>query len=736
MTVALTRREFLAGLAALPAAAPVRSAEVRVVDGVPLLFVNDEPRNPLMYFAGPHRVPDLRDGGGASAMTAEAWPRLRPNSAATIPIAAGTGFHLHSLSVWFPWPKPGETADYSDAETSIHTVLERDPEALILLRFNLDPPRWWRDANPEELSIWDNGESLSPRVENSNHLQMGTEVSVASEVWRQQACDHLARFVTHLESKFCEHILGYHACGQNTHEWFLMDSHLAKLNCCEPAFLNSWRSWLRSRYATAEDLRAAWRESEAGFESITLPTREQRVNARIGCFRDPAVERKLIDFHEYQNVAVVEALERFARVIKANSRKLVVFFYGYLFELSHQPHGPQQSGHLALGRLLECPDVDVICGPLSYDDRAVGGIGGFMPAVDSLGLRGKLWCTEDDTRTHLAPRLPAGQSPLANPEETRAVHLRNFSHLLPRRATCWWMDLGGEGWLCDKNIWHDLARLRVIYDRALEQPPSFSPEIAVIVDEKSNYHLTQKQGSITDSLMYTMRRSLYRIGAPSGYYLLADLSAGRVAGRKLYIFLNCFAMTPAERAAIVSQCLGVTCVFFYGNGFLADTADITHMSALLGTQVTVSMDTVAARIQLSSPIGGVRAFGADAPLAPVFLADPNRVEVLGTYMGGLPAMWKSAGEYNSIYIGALTAPPDVLRALARDASVHLYVESNDVVEVDGRFLVIHASTSGRKQLRLPGPRDVTDAWNGHIIGTGISEWQVDMVRGETRLYSW
>ena len=78
-------------------------------------------------------------------------------------------------------------------------------------------------------------------------------------------------------------------------------------------------------------------------------------------------------------------------------RKLVVFFYGYVFEFGAIRNGPATSGHYALRRVLDCPDIDVLCSPISYFDRGLGQSAPAMTAAESVALAGKMWLYEDDT---------------------------------------------------------------------------------------------------------------------------------------------------------------------------------------------------------------------------------------------------------------------------------------------------------------------------------------------------
>jgi len=88
-----------------------------------------------------------------------------------------------------------------------------------------------------------------------------------------------------------------------------------------------------------------------------------------------------------------------ARVARQTSRgrKLVVFFYGYVFEFGAVGNGPFTSGHCALRRVLAYPDFDVLCSPISYFDRGLGQSAPTMTATEIIALAGKMWFYEHDT---------------------------------------------------------------------------------------------------------------------------------------------------------------------------------------------------------------------------------------------------------------------------------------------------------------------------------------------------
>jgi len=129
----------------------------------------------------------------------------------------------------------------------------------------------------------------------------------------------------------------------------------------------------------------------------------------------------------------------FAGVAKkaCGGKSLVGTYYGYLTQ-----HGRRQqdSSHLALAKVLRCPDVDFLMSPPLYTDRQLCGTSGFMSATESVRLHGKLWLSEADYRTHLSSQ-DSGYGRTGTPDESRAGLLREMGNVLsagrPCRGTTW-----------------------------------------------------------------------------------------------------------------------------------------------------------------------------------------------------------------------------------------------------------------------------------------------------------
>ena len=77
---------------------------------------------------------------------------------------------------------------------------------------------------------------------------------------------------------------------------------------------------------------------------------------------------------------------------------------------------------------------------------------------------------------------------------------------------------------------------------------------------------------------------------------------------------------------------------------------------------------------------------------------------------------------------------DISGAQSRTAGCHVWVDSDDVVIGNGRFMAIQASEAGKKVIYLPGKRKVTDAVSNRVITDSVSQFALDLQEGETRMF--
>ncbi len=645
-------------------------------------------------------------------------------------LGAERGLNFGTPPMDVPWPRDGAAPDYTAVDAQMRHILSVNPNALVLPRLHLDAPAWWKEAHPDQQQLYDTGP-----------MPMS---SPASELWRRDASEALRLIVRHLEADFGEHVPGYHVTAQSAGEWFYDHTWERIMPCFEEPFREAFARWAQGRYGTVDALCEAWRQPEVTFDTIRVPTVQERTTGALGEFRDPVAQRFEIDFARFMQECMCDYLEQTARIVKEETggRKLGVFFYGYLYEVSGFAYGPAVSGHLRLRRLLDCPDVDIICSPISYNDRGAGGVGPFMSPCDSIQAHGKLWLNEDDARTHLADPS-AGYGRTEDMRETLGVYRRNFGHQFERHCATWWMDFG-TGWMADPTIYDNFARTRDIWQER-KAPAKFSPEVAIITDEDSFFCL-RNGNAITAPSISGIRLQFNRMGCPVGLYLMEDVCDGLLPdGVRFLVFLNAYRVTDEQLVALRRATAGKSALWMYAPGYVNEDASVDNIRRLLGFQVVWAPEGTAARVAVSqdapAPLQGLAgsAFGSAGQVTPLFSVAPGQEGVvsLGTFEGtehvALAMRKEAAG--TTVFCGGLDVSADAFRELARDAGVHIYCESNDVISARPGFVTIHASEAGQKTLHFPEPVALQDLYSGEKLAAA-REHSFAMERGDTRVFGY
>jgi beta-galactosidase len=662
-----------------------------------------------------------------------------------IALTRNAGVQLISSEVQTPWERAGRT-DFTAVDRIVQTMIDSAPDAFIYLRFSIDSPPWWNRANPDECTVYADGST--------------EEGCLASPRWRKEMLYNVTRLLEHCEQKYGDRIAVYHVCGLEYGEWIYPGVWEDKMRGFDPHTRQAFLDWALGRYGSWQRLRKAWNAPDLDSDSFRVPSAEERRQAQAGDFRDPQKEQRTIDYCRFENDLVAETLLIAAGCVKKNTggRKPVAAFYGYLFETGALPGGPAAGGHYALEQVLRSPFVDLLASPISYGDRSHDGISAFMSPVDSVTANGKLWMVEDDSRTWLCrdDSWPAVYGKVNTPEESIWVHRRNWSHILPRRIGLWHMDLIDDGWFDSPLLWENIGGMRSVYKEHLQFPKSFAPEVAVFIDADGAFQLAHSN-RISLPLFSAFRSQLYRIGAPVGFYLLSDLLDGRVPAAKINLFLGAWNLDEAERKALHRTLQDKTAVWFHGSGFMNGTESGTEwMEQLTGFSFVQGAGSGSIRMGNGLASGGPEEFkplfwqtdhdrritkaeGRDMSLNPRWSLRPGRkIQELAFFADGPAAAARRSYEgFESIYAGTLGLPAAALRSLCREAGVHVFLDSDDVVSADDHFLSISATTAGEKEIHLPSVSELTDyaTQKTYRIGSG-RKVSIPFKEGETRLFEY
>ncbi|HQK94978.1 MAG TPA: hypothetical protein PLD23_15825 [Armatimonadota bacterium] len=684
---------------ARPGAGRVTRAEVRDHRGAPALFLDGKPAYPMWFFSWAPQPVDVL-----------AFEKA--------------GVNVHTFGVPLGWSGPGRY-DHSDVDRLMLQLLGASDQAYAVPRVQMDAPDWWLDAHEDELTRYASGVGWE-----SNGWGGTKHPSFASLVWRREAGEALRQLVEHiLASPYSDRVIGIHVASGIYGEWHYW-SATDFPDVSEPMRQKLIRD-MRARYGTPEAWSRAWGQPVAPFETATIPSVEERQNGDVGMFRDPGRSRKVMDYYDTLFGAQIDAIEDFCRVVKeaSDDRLLTLVFCGYLPDLEWT----QEGDHRLFIRALRSPVIDAFSSPHSYHRRGLGADGYFRNFPASVRLHGKLFVDEGDDRTYRAndPTFTA----VTNTEESLQLIRREFGNAIANDVGLWYMDQQGD-WFHDDAIMDEIGLLKRWADRALRRPKQRHSEVGVFYSMATEPYLagrTSGRNRVSAPMTNAQLGELCKAGAPFDFYVMDDLTDDRLPEYRVYVMLDAQYLTPAQRATVVRlRNEGASFVWIHAPGFITED----------GLSIEAACEIAGMRLRMLTS-GTCQVMAADGTTlgpggyqAPLFAIDDPGAEVLGTLTGTeLPGLAvRAAGRSLSLFSSVPGVPARVLREFWARAGVHIYLDTDDPIQVGSDWITIVAATAGAKTIRLPRAKPVLDIAAGRRIARRTAEFTVDMAAGETRIY--
>ncbi|HLV80018.1 MAG TPA: hypothetical protein VKT32_07025 [Chthonomonadaceae bacterium] len=683
--------------------------------GLPEIHIHGRPYAPIFFFG------NMESASAAQRVLSEARR------------AARAGVHLHSTLIELPCPLTEATDALDTIDDRLREILEADPEGYLMPRLLFVPTRGWRREYPTEIATYADGASGDP--------------SITSERFWQEAERSLVALIEHLRmSEWGQRVFAFHL---ERGEWF---QPMAQGYDRSLANREAFRDWLREKYKhSLVALRAAWYDGDIQFHTAEIPPTPAKPNPQQAFF-EPRRERRFIDFHEFTAESTARRLIQLAKTVKkaTSNTALVSVCYGYTLEFGHP-----FSGHLALNLLLASPAINLICGPPSYRDRKPGGAASYSAPVDSLPLHGKLWLSEDDTKTYLSPphQDPEDFNPrLSDRFLTEQAQARAFGKALAHETGISWMDLWGEGWLDGEEVWNRLGGFTQTYSAWMKhRNRAQSPEVVALIGEKSLLHV-QRGEPFFRKLTNSLREALQRAGVHFGIYLQSDLLARDFpTDARLYLFLTPYRLPADQRAAIKEKLHrdGKTLVWIYAPGAceerpVATTGMEEGVTDAIGIAIRQQEwnSEIGSRIiepyhPLTERLPG-KEIGVRERLNPSFYVDDPGAIVLAEYQGsGLPSVAvRNFGNWQSVFVGDPVLPLELLRGICRYAGVHVWTpQGDDVVEIGNGWVMVHAARDGQRTLQLPEVTGLYDLTERHWVAGATREHHFFLRAGATRLFA-
>ncbi|MFZ4261095.1 hypothetical protein ACFRAE_03575 [Sphingobacterium sp. HJSM2_6] len=554
------------------------------------------------------------------------------------------------------WQKKGPH-DFSSITTDFEAILSVDPNAKVILRLHLDPPTWWEEQNPGNSAMQPDGSTY--------------RFSLFSENWRKDASEVLKQCIHWLnDSKYANHLIGIHVAAGFTEEWFY--HYKDKFHDLNPIRTQHFRHWLKSLYKTNKALQESWNNDQVTFQNAELANISgEWIENR---WRDLAKEMNYYDTFRFQAENMVDHIIHFCKLVKKESHRhlLTGAFYGY-----HNFVQDPRRGHGALYQLLQCKDLDYLSSPNDYN-RQTGVDWLPMAAVHSVHLHGKLWMTENDTRTSIttllkdrAPHISPGEGFYVDgvwlgPESmeiSESFLWKNLGRMLAYGYGGWWFDMWG-GWFSDPRLLHVIQSGQQFHqENKRDDFSNMDADFAVFVDEKLAFR-DASFGGLSGQLL-SNRYELGKLGAPYDLYLREDLEQKKPKKYQIVWLLGILDLTPSEQDWIKQ--------FVQAGGTVLHTDHQETVKYHKDSKNEVFQDK---------------------------------------------RLWNATE----------------LAALRQSLGLHQYIQAGDVFYAGNGWLCLHATAGGEKTIHLPFKATIKDAISGTTVVQHSKEFKSYLKPGETKLW--
>ncbi|MBR5309177.1 MAG: hypothetical protein IKU43_10415 [Clostridia bacterium] len=701
------------------------------------------------------------------------------------------GIKIYFLICDTEWLKPGAINLFRE---EAEALLEVVPDAYIVPRIGLHPTNEWIKAHPEECCKYSDGTQPGTRLFTESYVtDLPMQYSMCSEKWREDAGKALSDTWDVLMSlPYADRIIGCFFAAGGTSEWYyilqMFNDNGAVLDHGE-SFRRNFTKYLTRKYGSDTMLQKAWGREDVTLENPAIPepeahyyTREidldcavrknmlsnapvpamESMGSNIGTFVNIDKRQDVYDFYRAWHNGTAESVIYYGSIIKTKTPdKLTGAFYGSFGCTNYFKDG---TGAAVL-KVLDSNVIDFLAAPGVYENRAPGGFVGQRETFDSFALRNKIFIIEDDSRTHHENRYFGSQYGLFDLEDSINVLKREFGRTICEDVQGWWFDqlLGGKRYK-DPEMYKLFTRQTEIAHEAYSLDRTASSEIAFIFDEESA-HVTSFR--TTKELVELMRNyEIARIGAPVDQYYHNDMANPNMPSYKMYVFFNVFTLTNEEREAIKAKLRmdNAVAVWMYASGIINPEAqpkfDVANIEQLTGIKVgmindcydanfrfggteTPFTDNLDKRFVFGNPtekrtmcVGYAEDLNWSSSLYPVFYTEDKDADVAASFMtSGKPAFTvKKCDGFTSIFYGAKHIAAETMRNIAKGAGCHIYSDSGDVLFANRNYITFHASTSGKKTIKLPENSSAFEVYEKKYYCENSNEIIFDTVVGETKMF--
>ncbi len=490
-----------------------------------------------------------------------------------------------------------------------------------------------------------------------------------------------------------------------------------------PGYLQAFRDNLKEMYQSDQELQAAWQDPEVSLATATPLPATRWAADRLGLLRRAGGSRRDLDSFAFENRSWLAWQLALCRQVKASSSgQYITGVANGAARLLNDLDQPVSMTYGACSDLLAAEGVDFVVLDAAGEPRLGAGTSGReLLLAPVLRRHGKL----------LFRRHRAFFGPADKPEQQRLEYgRRNLATALSRGSVallaCKDMNVLKRGW-----VQGELTRYKQIRRRLAGRRRPARAEIAFVIDPAVHADLvptlscrdSRAPASLAHNPLFhllTLPRVHWpRLGAPYDVITTGEL---RGAKYKLVVFFHTISLTAAQRQqALALRRGGRVLAWVWADGLrLGNELAAKHQTQL--TDIAVRLQETPQRLFLT-PAAAMGEFlkirevedhlgaicyhrntdvSAALTFAPVPIITDERGKALADLAeGGRRAMalrqWRDG---MSFYSSSPVLNSEVLRALARQAGVHLYVDGNDQAFYSAATLGFMSAAPGQRVINL------------------------------------
>lgn len=621
-----------------------------------------------------------------------------------------------------------------------------DPEGMIIVGLNVLSYPEWKALHPEATAQYPDGS-----VATSRHDDVGPASYWADE-YRREVLDLLKTYVEHIHSQpYGRAVIGYFITGgEDGQFYYQVTKNGVILDGQGPSDQVAFKRWLKARYQNDEEkLRTAWNEPSLTFDTVKPPVKPVPWKR---AFLDPKTEQPVVDQMAFLNESLGEFLCNIGEQIKRSAGKPVVVgaYYGRAGSFMVYPHFAD--GAVMFPRKA----IDFVGAQGHYYGYREAGWPGINPwAYTSMQRHGVVPMLELDFRTWFSHYKNMEHdyrvARFWNLEDFNGAVQRDAGRMLSMDGGLWWMEMTG-GWYRDDQLMRDLGRVRSIAQELYTaEKPKFKPDTVLVLDEKAFLWTTEQVNCWNGPQMHAInvqQRAFQTAGIAFDMIYLDDLLQQGALDYKVYYFLNPYrASEPLRKLAKELVAAGKTVVWQYAPGVLDGPEAMKELTGfafrpdgVLPGGVTMVFESKAGEAIGKGLLKGMEGMRAGSGLeiaSERFVVTGGYDGVLGRFRdGGEPAAVYRRDKESGGLVITLGHPsalnPTLIGNIAKASKAHQYISSGDYFcHTRGDLIVIHALTSGKKQLHLPKKSAVAELLHGKIKAKKTRKLSIPMEVGET-----